>query len=211
MMLIFDFDGTLADSLTVMLDIYNHEIAPKWNLRTVTSDDWHRLRQSSITKGLRYVGVKPYQLARLLTEGKRLVKARSSEIKLFPGAAKLIKQLAKDGHEIYALSTNDQALIRDVLRGAGIEEQIHVLKSPRIFGKANSLRRLLRQTGAQAASAWMIGDEVRDMVAARRVGMNAMAVTWGFQPEVTLAALKPQAIARQLEDIPKLIQSAPPL
>jgi phosphoglycolate phosphatase len=206
MIIVFDFDGTLADSLSVMLDIYNQEIAPKWGLKQVTTDDWHMLRQSSITKGLRYIGVKPYQLARLLTEGRRLVKARGGDITLFPGVVELVKQLVKEGHDLYALSTNDQTLIREVLAAAGIAEYIDVLKSPRIFGKANSLRRLLKQTRVSSQDGWMIGDEVRDMVAAKRVGMNAMAVTWGFQPEATLAALRPQAIAHSLKDIPRLIR-----
>jgi phosphoglycolate phosphatase len=206
MMIVFDFDGTLADSLSVMLDIYNQEMAPKWGLKPVTAEDWHMLRQSSMTKGMRYIGVKPYQIARLLTEGRRLVKAHAHEIKLFPGVVELIEQLVGDGHTLYALSTNDQALIREVLAEAGIAEYIDVLKSPRVFGKANSLRRLLKQTGTDPVDAWMIGDEVRDMVAAKRVGMNALAVTWGFQPEITLAALQPEAIAHELNDIPKLIR-----
>ena len=208
MMLVFDFDGTLADSLSVMLDIYNKEIAPKWDLKPITSEDWHMLRQTSITKGMRYIGVKPYQLARLLTDGRRLVKARSHDIKLFPGVVELVKQLVKDGHTLYALSTNDQALIREVFATAGIAKDIEVLKSPRVFGKANSLRRLLKQTHANPLQSWMIGDEVRDMVAAKRVGMNGLAVTWGFQPEVTLAALQPTAIAHELQDIPQLIRAA---
>ncbi|GAC1387917.1 MAG: HAD family hydrolase [Candidatus Saccharimonadales bacterium] len=205
MTLVFDFDGTLADSLSVMLDIYNLEIAPKWGLKKVTSDDWHMLRQSSIPKGLKYIGVKPYQLANLIKEARRLVKARARDIQLFPGAAIMIKQLAAEGHEIYALSTNDQAVIRDVFKLAGIEEEITILKSPRLFGKANSLKRLLRQPQVSAETTWMIGDEVRDMVAAKRVAINSIAVTWGFQPEITLAALQPTAIAHTLTDITNIL------
>jgi phosphoglycolate phosphatase len=205
MTIIFDFDGTLADSLSVMLDIYNREIAPQWNLRPVAPEDWHILRQSSFTKGMRTIGVKPYQLAKILNEGRRLVKSRSGDIKLFPGAAKLIKKLADDGHDLYVLSTNDQAVINDVFKAAGIAECIQVLKSPRLFGKASSLRRLVRQTGVPPGDAWMVGDELRDMSAAKRVGLKSLAVTWGFQPEITLAALRPTAIAHKLSDIPDII------
>ena len=206
MTIIFDFDGTLADSLSVFLDIYNKDIVPQWNLRPVAPEDWHILRQSSITKGMRTIGVKPYQLAKIINEGRRLVKARSGDIKLFPGAAKLIKQLADSGHDLYTLSTNDQVVIKDVFKAAGIDDCIQVLKSPRLFGKASSLRRLLRQTGVQPGDAWMIGDEVRDMSAAKRVGLKSLAVTWGFQPEITLATYHPTAIAHKLSDIPTIIQ-----
>ncbi len=207
MTIIFDFDGTLADSLTVMLDIYNNQIAPQWNLRPVMAEDWHILRQSSFTKGMRTIGVKPHQLAKILNEGRRLVKSRSSDIKLFPGAAKLIKQLAGDGHDLYVLSTNDQAVINDVFKAAGIDDCITVLKSPRLFGKAGALRRLVRQLGVQPGDVWMVGDELRDMSAAKRVGLKSLAVTWGFQPEITLAAYQPTAIAHKLSDIPGIIQN----
>jgi phosphoglycolate phosphatase len=172
----------------------------------VLTEDWHRLRQQSIAKGLRYIGVKPYQLAKLLTEGRRLIQARAHDIKLFPGAADLVNQLAKKDHQLYILSTNNQEVVRAVLEDAGVNDKIIVLKSPRLFSKASSLRRLLRQTGTAPGTAWMIGDEVRDITAAKRVGMRSLAVTWGFQPKVILAAQKPNAIATSLSDIPALLE-----
>lgn len=207
MLIVFDFDGTLADSLSVFLDIYNSNIAPQWKLHSVTPDDWHMLRQSSIRKGLQFIGVKPYQLAKILTEGRRLIKSRSADIKLFPGATDLVKQLSKDGHNLYVLSTNDQAVITEVFIAAGIGDCIQVLKSPRLFGKASSLRKLLRHTKTNPAKAWMVGDELRDMSAAKKAGMKSLAVTWGFQPEITLAALNPTAIAHKLTDIRVIIKN----
>ena len=200
-MIVFDFDGTLADSLSVLLDIYNKDFAPKWNLRPVDLNEWQRLRQMSFAQGMRSVGVKPYQLASMLPEGRRLVKARAHDIKLFPGATDLLKFLAGRGHHLYALSSNDQAVIREVLEAEGITNQIQVLKSPRLFGKANSLRRLLRQTATPASSAVMVGDEVRDMTAAKKAGMQSVAVAWGFQPEVTLAAHSPTAIVHTFAEL----------
>jgi len=207
MVIVFDFDGTLADSLSVILDVYNHEVVPKWGLKPVSQEDWHRMRQSSIPKGMREVGVKPYQAVKLLNEGRRLIKARAHDIKLFPGAVDMINHLADQKHQMFVLSSNDQALVEEVLKAGGISSQLQVLKATRLFGKANSLRRLLRQTATVPSDAWMIGDEVRDMTAAKRAGMRSIAVTWGFQPEVVLAGLKPDAIVHSFSEIPKLLSA----
>lgn len=204
--IVFDFDGTLADSFVVMLQIYN-ELAESRGMRAVAEVDWLELRKGTIAKGLKWTGAKPMQLPGLLSQGLKLVEARTADIKLFPDMIPVIHSLAKDGYQLFVLSTNSQALIQDVLNKHGIGQEITVLKSSRVFGKAAALKKLIRFYKLQPADVWMVGDEVRDMLAAKRAGVHPVAVSWGFQPAETLQALGGVILVKQPKDILTLISN----
>lgn len=201
---ILDFDGTLADSFEVMLQIYN-ELAEARGMRKVTSDDWPELRKGTIAQGLKWTGAKPYQLPGLLAQGLKLVEARTSEIKLFPEMITTVKTLANQGCKLFVLSTNSQHLIQEVLNKHGIGQELEVLKSSRVFGKASAIKKLIRSHNLEVENTWMIGDEVRDMVAAKKAGVHALGVAWGFQPKETLEAVGGVTIADSPSEIINIV------
>lgn len=200
MTIIFDFDGTLADSFDVMLQIYN-ELAATRGMRPVNEADWLELRKGTIAQGLKWTGAKPYHLPGLLAQGLKLVETRTSQIKLFPEVIPVIKKLADKGHQLFVLSTNSQPVIQEVLNKHDIGELVTVLKSSRVFGKTQAVRKLLRTYKLDPNNVWMIGDEVRDMQAAKRAGVHAVGVEWGFQPSQTLKAVGNVTIVKQPKDI----------
>lgn len=204
--IIFDFDGTLADSLVVLLEIYN-ELAGHKGFRAVSQEDWVRLRQGSIAEGLKWTGIHPVQVPGMLTQGLRLLKPRTSEIKLFPDMIRLVHELADEHTQLFVLSTNAQDVIREVLDKHGIGSELEVLKSSRVFGKAQAIRKLVRSHQLDPNRVWMIGDEVRDMRAAVRAGVHGIGVSWGFQPPETLQAVAPTiVIAKSPRQIARLVQ-----
>lgn len=204
---VFDFDGTLADSLVVLLEVYNDLAATK-GFQHVNEANWRRLREGTIKDGLKWTGIKAYQVPNMLTHGLKLLEKRKAEIKLFPDMIQVVQQLHKNGHTLFVLSTNSQELIQEVLNKHGIGQQLEVLKSSRIFGKAQSLRKLVRSNNFNEEDVWMIGDEVRDMNGAKRAGVHGIGVSWGFQPAQTLQAVSPSVqIAKAPADILQIIEA----
>jgi phosphoglycolate phosphatase len=202
---VFDFDGTLADSFKVALDIYN-TMAKEKGHAPVSEEDWQRLRYMHIGQGLKYIGVKPYQVPGLLAQGRRMLKDRTGDIYLFRGIPALIKRLSSEGHNLFVLSTNSKIIVEKVLTDGGVNEYVKVLKSAPLFGKAAVLKKLTKQTGSKSEDVWMIGDEIRDGQAARKAGVNFIAVNWGLQPKEILESTKPRAIAMVPSDIADLIK-----
>ncbi len=204
---VFDFDGTLADSLVVMLQIYN-ELAETRGMRPVTHADWLELRKGTIASGLKWTGAKSFQLPGLLAQGFKLVKRRISDIKLFPETLPVIRELAARGYKIFVLSSNSQEVIQEVLDKHGIGKEVEVLKSSRVFGKASALKKLISSHKLDPKNVWMVGDEVRDMQASIKAGVNPIAVSWGFQPPETLAAVGASvAVVKTQADILEIVKS----
>jgi phosphoglycolate phosphatase len=55
----------------------------------------------------------------------------------------------------------------------------------------------------------VIGDELRDLNAAKAARMAFGAVSWGLTRPEALEAGKPEAVFRQMSDIPKVLLDAP--
>lgn len=70
-----------------------------------------------------------------------------------------------------------------------------------IFGKAPKFRRALKLAGVAAADAICIGDEIRDIEAARKAGIAFGAVTWGYATAQALQAQAPEMIFSSMNDM----------
>ncbi len=199
MTIVFDFDGTLANTYGIVLSLYNAEAA-NYGLRTISAEDWEAIRRMRFSEMLKFAGIKPHQVPKYLTIGKQILKGHIEQIELFDGVVDMIKRLKTAGHDLFVLSSNAEDTIQAVLERYGLSE-LSVMKSSKLFGKATSLKRLVRVNKLQPDQVWMVGDEVRDVVAAKKAGIHAMAVTWGFHLKEMLAPAKPDAYAETPEQL----------
>lgn len=204
---VFDFDGTLADTEGFLRHIYS-DIAREKKWVALDRKKFRNLFTASIWDAALWARFRPWRLAHLVNQSRLRLQARSDEIAVFPGMKEVIKKLDKDGFDIYALSRNWQSTVQLVVDKNGLGSVVHVMEKPGFFSKHKSVRKLLEQKNYQKDVTWMVGDEVRDLYAAKRAGVPFIAVTWGFQDQKTLKTFKPSAIAKKPEDILKIVQKA---
>lgn len=197
---IFDFDGTLADVSDTVRSVYN-QMAESRDWPPLTDRDYRRLRKGSITQAIKWAGIRPWQIPGLLREGRRLFKLHTSEINLFPGIGTTIKNLHDSGFRLYVLSSNNEATIRKILRNNRINDRLHILRRPSIFGKHKSINKLVMREGYKRDQVWMVGDELRDIQAAHKAGVESIAVSWGLQDISLLKEARPTFIAKKPADI----------
>ena len=80
-----------------------------------------------------------------------------------------------------------------------------------LFGKHRMLKHCLKRYGLSAAETVYVGDETRDIAAARACGVKAIAVGWGFNSRPALLNVQPDAVATQPADLLTLLISKSPL
>jgi len=73
---------------------------------------------------------------------------------------------------------------------------------------AAAILRPLAPTGVPASDAWVVGDGVQDIGAARAAGATSIAVLGGFTHEAKLRAARPDAVIRNLEELLQLVSPA---
>ena len=69
------------------------------------------------------------------------------------------------------------------------------------FGKTRLLKKIINQYKLDKSRVFYIGDETRDIEAAKQSGLHSIAVTWGFNSEKILSQHEPDFIARKPEDL----------
>jgi len=199
---IFDFDGTIADSFEVFIEILVIALGRK----PFTQEEIADLRGSSTREIMRKLGVKKWQLPILAVKGKRAVGTKMERVEPFSGIAEIFEKLHDSGHAIYILSSNTDKNIRDFLNKYALAKYVDkVYADIGIFGKVKWLKKLLKQQGLKSSECIYIGDETRDIEATKKVGMKCIAVAWGYGNPETLLSYKPAGLAEKPKDLLKSI------
>jgi phosphoglycolate phosphatase len=198
-LVILDFDGTLADSWPWLLGALD-ETARRFGFRRITPAEAEALRGQDNRAVMRALGVPLWQVPRIAAHIKRLA-AEAPPPPLFPGIPDTLRRLSAAGVTVAIASSNTEAQIRRAL-GPELSGLIgHYAVEASLFGKAKRFRRVLRASAIPAAEAIAVGDETRDIEAAREAGIAAGAVAWGYAWRSLLESRAPDAIFDVPEDI----------
>lgn len=199
-LLIFDFDGTLADSVPVLFDLMN-EAAELYGFRRMTRDDFERLRALPNREAARELEVAPWRAPMLARFMRRRMAEERARVTLFPGVAEVLAELRARGVAVAVVSTNAEANVRAIMGSEVAALVDHYGCGAPVFGKRPLMRRALRDCGVTAREALAIGDELRDLEAARGEGIPFGAVTWGIGAPATLRAAAPDHLFERVSDI----------
>ncbi len=202
-LLIFDFDGTLADSARWMMRTMN-EMADQFGWRKVSDQEIEMLRGKNNTEIVRYLGVPMWRLPSIAAEMRRRIARDIDQIPLFPGIDELLRSLDEAGLKLAVVSSNSEVNVRRVL-GAENAARIDTFEcSASIFGKARKLRAVMQRLGVAPRSTLCVGDETRDIEAAREVGAASGAVMWGYAAPEILVKFSPTHTFATLPEITAL-------
>lgn len=202
--IIFDFDGTIADTVPIMLDIYHKKAETKgWPVITPTT--LVELKKGSIKQAMKWAGVKFWQIPGLLSMGRSYMKERVNDIQMFPGIPQLIKDLPTDT-DLYVLSNNDSRTIEQVLIANGLNNKVTVLPRPSLFNKDKSIKRLIKLNTYFNKDVIIVGDEVRDIDAGRKARIHSIGVSWGLQDKSLLEKAKADEVCDNVAQLKKAIE-----
>jgi len=202
-LVIFDLDGTLVDSFPWFLRNVN-EVADRFGFRRVADDEVEALRHAGTREILAHLEVPLWKLPMIGRHMRRLKAEQASDIAIFDGADTMLRTLAGAGLRLALVSSDSETNARRKL-GEAAALFSHFDCSASIFGKAAKFRRVLRRAGVAPAQAIAIGDETRDIEAARAAGIACGAVTWGYAAPQALRKLGPDLVFQRMDDIARAL------
>ena len=199
-LIIFDFDGTLADSLGWFIGI-SDRLADEFGFERIDKDQVATLRRHDAATLLRLHHVPLWKVPFIAARFRMLMAKQIKMIVPFPGVADLLGQLAQAGSTLAVVTSNSYANVRSVLGRKSMGLLAACEGGASIFGKRIKLRKVLRQSGIHPAQAIFIGDEIRDIEAARQAGIASGAVAWGFTDPETLRAHSPDMLFTTVDEM----------
>lgn len=188
--LIFDFDGTIADSLEEGLKILNN-FAPEFGYVPLSKKDFQRLRgmrPAEIIKEFKFNKIK------VLLIGAKVLKALRGVIQTvqpFPGIESVLRDFKKEDIQLGMISSNSRENVEAFLEHYELEIFDFIECGTSLFGKDKVINRLISKNKLDRNSITYIGDEVRDIEAAKRAKIKVAAVTWGFNTKELLRGYNP--------------------
>lgn len=201
--IIFDFDGTIADSFDYVADF----LATAGRRAPLTPEQKQDLRGRSMIGMARHMGYGWWRLPWLLYRGRQRMQHVIKNLEPFAGMPEVIKKLHAEGHELFVVSSNSLRNMRQFLHHYDLHRYfLEMYGSVGMFSKGPALRRLLKEQELDVIAAIYIGDELRDVEAAQSIGLRVIAVTWGFAWPANLEAQHPTAVAHRPAELVKILE-----
>jgi phosphoglycolate phosphatase len=207
---VFDFDGTLADSYPGITASVNHVRAA------------HGLPPLSELEVRHFVGRGPANLLAQTVPGADIPRdvaryrahhpsVMKSGTRLLPGAAEVLAALKGQGLLLAVCSNKLISFTRELLDYLGVSACLDVVLGPEDVPHAkpapDMLLAALDRLHVQPGEALYIGDMTVDIETARGAGVRVWVVPTGSNDAATLAAAHPDRLLQDLRELPGLLQS----
>ena len=189
-LVIFDFDGTLSDSGHWFLGIVDH-LAQRYRFRTVEACEVERLRALPTREVIRHLRIPAWKLPFIARYVRTLFALHTHEVALFDGVGEMLAALEAAGVQLALVTSNAEINARRILGPENAARFTIWECASSLYGKAPRFRRVLKAAGVSAGETLAIGDETRDIEAARRCGIRSGAVHWGYAHREALDELAP--------------------
>jgi phosphoglycolate phosphatase len=197
---VFDFDGTIADSFAEVHDVYR-ELAARLGLPLPTDAEIDALRRMGPTDALRASSIPLWRLPAIVAAVRHGLRDRMHALRPFPGIHDAIRALHAAGCRCCVLSSNSRENVGAFLSRHEMRELGIVSCGASLLGKGSRIRRLVRGMACADADVFYVGDEVRDVLAASEAGVRSVAVSWGFNHRSALEAAGPDFVVDAPEQL----------
>lgn len=204
-LLVFDWDGTLADSTAIIVGALQ-QACRDLELPVPDDETARFVIGLGLADALRHIAptLAAADYPRLSERYRHHYLARDPEILLFAGARELLDELDARGF-LLAIATGKSRLgLTRALSQLGVGHRFVASRcADEGFPKPHPdmLLNLMDRCGVSPAETLMIGDTTHDMELARNAGAKAVGVAYGAHAEARLVGLSPLAIVASITEL----------
>ncbi len=202
-LIIFDFDGTIADSFDIFIEATNC-LAEDFGYPKLSSSQIARFRKLSLKTMLQELGMPKWKLPFFLRRFRKELNRLMPELHLVNGMKEALVELSKEDYLFGIVTSNSRKNVESFLYTQKLNHFFDFIYGGQVLsGKAKTLKRIARH--AQFEPKIFIGDEVSDVEAAKRAGLSSIAVSWGFNDKQTLEQYSPDFLIEHPQQLASII------
>jgi len=209
-LIVFDLDGTLADSLPDLTAAANHACR-RLGLPERQPTEVARMIGGGERKFMERLAGPDHQdrVEELLAVYLDYYSAHAADLtRLYPEVQETLEQLR--GKKLAVLSNKLQRLTKRVLEELGIAPLFNASLGGGaglpLKPEATALKALMRELGARPERTLMVGDKPADISAARGAGVRVAAVTYGYGGLEALQAGKPDFLLSRFGQLLDIVE-----
>ena len=206
---IFDFDGTLADTCRGIfrcaleaLHAYGYDETDGERLRAF-------IGPPLFDSFLKYCNDEETARAMVAEYRKHYRAGGIFECDLYDGVLQMLAELEENGIEMAVASSKPAEFIKRILSHFEIEKYFSFVSGPVIGerepSKAELIESALKMLGAEKSRAVMVGDRMFDIDGAKQAGVRSIGVLYGFGSEEEIISHGADAICCSVDELTELI------
>lgn len=202
--IVFDFDGTIADTLSVVIRIAN-KFADHYGYRKIPLSDLPLLREKKPSAVLRHLGISVFKLPIVARKIRFEMNKEIVNLKTIVNLKDTLVNLKENGCILGILTTNSRENVMEFLKKNDLEIFDFVYSGRAVFGKSRLLKKLMKEKTIPHKDPIYVGDEIRDVEAAKKAGIKVISVSWGYNTKSALSRFHPDHIVEKPEELKDII------
>ncbi len=199
--LIFDFDGVLADSLEPMLSYARQVCLGLGYPCTPTQKDLEILDRMEFSEYGRQLGIPQEKIEIFVTRNFELFSRREEPLAITPGIESVIRELSQIAI-LVVITGNSCKVVGKFLDTYGLKNEFQTFLGAEDDGnRVEKILKVISLNSGLNRKVYMIGDAVSDIRAARDAGIKSIAIAWGHQSREKLLTENPDFLVDQPEGL----------
>lgn len=195
--IVFDFDGTLVDSLSALVNITNR-LASEFGYKPLAPDDLNLVRNLSSRQVIKQSGVSNFKIPFILNRVKQELRNDIEHLNPILGIKEVLINLNNQEYRLGILTSNSEVNVKAFLKCHEISNLFNFIYCGiTIFGKNKAIKRMIKINNIRRDEIIYVGDETRDIEAAKKIPIKIVAVSWGFNSPEVLAKHQPDFLINQ--------------
>jgi len=202
--LIFDFDGTIADTLPFAV---NTALELNRELKLIEQDkiNIEKFRGMDSEEFYKSLGISKFKLFLYTFKFLKRLNKNIEGLETFKGLPEVLAKLKEKEIILGIVTSNTENSVKKFIKDDKIEYFDFIKRSYFLFGKGKTLKNTISRLGLQKNKVIYIGDETRDIKAAREAGIKVASVTWGYNVETVLNEYRPDYLIRRPVELLDLV------
>jgi pyrophosphatase PpaX len=207
--LLFDLDGTLADSVGLILDCYRHTMRTHLG-RQLPDDLWMAGLGTPLDRQLAAFARNDDERAEMVETYRSYQRTvHDRMVTAFPGVAVSLGRFRQDGVPLGVVTSKHRDVTLRTLRVCGIANSFDFIITPEDVQRSKPdpepvLAALTHVRGARPGHVLFVGDAPVDLQAGRAAGVRTAAALWGPFPHETLRRERPDFLVNAFADLLEL-------
>ena len=209
---LFDLDGTLIDSVRLILDSYHHTLATH-GLPPRSDDEWLAGVGTPLTVQFADWRDDPETLQALIATYREYnLKHHDRMVTVYPGVVEVVRALKADGVTTGLVTSKNRAGALRGLTLVQLEALMDVLvcadevENPKPHPEP--VEKAVRLLSADPRATVYVGDSVHDMLSGRAAGVRTAAVLWGPFGRAHLEGAQPDYWLKRPEELLTLVRDS---
>ena len=198
--MIFDFDGTIADTFHHTMKITNI-LSDEFKFKKVHDHEIEFLKGKTIKEIIKHLNVPVLKIPSIVAKARSELLKDITAIEPIDGLKKILPLIKQAKVQMGILTTNSRENVEKFLKTNDMEIFDFIISTSKVWGKNHGLRKLMQEKKLKTENILYVGDETRDIEAAKKEGIKVIAVTWGYNSHALLETFSPNFIAHTPEEL----------